>query len=95
MGGDKHAGAEDLIQAVVQSKTLGEGCDGTSPKNLTLMDFIPNYALNNLANSISISLKNTEEEWKYIINEMHQTECPPALNPNGCPKLVAHKFHNQ
>ena len=41
-------------------------------KKLAIIYFIPNYVLNNLANSIDISLEKTEEEWEYTINQMRR-----------------------
>ena len=60
------------------------------------MYFIPDYALNNLANMIGISLSYIEEECDHTINEMPRRKpdrVTSRLNPKGCSKLVAHKFH--
>jgi len=42
--------------SAMQSKTLDQDFEGIVPKKLALIDFIRNYALNTLANSIGISL---------------------------------------
>jgi len=63
---------EDGDGRAVQSKTLGQGYDSIVPKKLALMDLIPNYALNNLANLIGISLGKSEEEWENTIIHMHR-----------------------
>ena len=42
--------------------------------NGSLLDYIPNYALNRLAASCSISLGNTEEEHERNITEMRKRE---------------------
>ena len=56
--------------SAVQSKPLGQCCDGIVPKNLALMNFITNYVLNNLTNSIGISFEKAEKERECTINQM-------------------------